>query len=270
MPIRLTSSAAAVALVSALGFAAPAGASPTGFGAGAGKLLPGARTASSVDFAGYESSSSSPTAISVTTTIVVPAVNKCGTARKVVIPFVSASAGSGDFAAVGLDIHCRNSKVIYFPIFDVNGTNTARAQAHAHPGDRVVVRMSWNSARLVLAVVDKTRPSVTRKLTGLGDSSFSDPAIGASNIDRQVPVPDFGKVNFSNSKINGRALGAAPSLERFNLVNSSHTLQIKTGPIASNKESFTTTFKHSEAKGVAHSFSTPGRSGRPRRVRRSR
>ena len=94
-------------------------------------------------------------------------------------------------------------------------------------------------------MVDKTHPSVTRKLTGRGRAPSRIPVIGDSVIEPNVPVPDFGKVSFSESKINGRALGLAPGLTRENLVNSSDVLQIKTGPLASNNESFTTTFKHS-------------------------
>lgn len=183
--------------------------------------------------------------MSVTTTFVVPAVKNCGQTRKAIIPFVGAQAGTTKSAAVGLDIHCRNSKVIYFPIFSAADKIKADASAHAHPGDTVVLRLSWNATRLSLAVVDKTHASVTRKLTAAGSSSFSDPAIGDSVIEPNVPVPDFGKVSFSESKINGRALGLASGLTRENLVNSSDVLQIKTGPLASNNESFTTTFKHS-------------------------
>ena len=184
--------------------------------------------------------------MSVTTTIVVPAVKNCGQTRKAIIPFVGAEVGTTESAAVGLDIHCRNSKVIYFPIFSAADKIKADASAHAHPGDTVVLRLSWNATRLSLAVVDKTHPSVTRKLTAAGSSSFSEAAIGDSVIgEPHVPVPDFGKVTFSESKINGRALGLASGLTRENLVNSSDVLQIKTGPLASNNESFTTTFKHS-------------------------
>ena len=195
--------------------------------------------------AGHESTASSPTATSVTTTIVVPTVKKCGQARKVIIPFVAADAGMVG-AAAGLDIHCRNGTVIDFPIFHTGGShNKAFAHARAHPGDTVVLRLSWNSTRLLLAVVDKTHPSVTRQVTGAGSSSFSHDAIGDSIIGGNVPVPDFGKVNFSKSKINGRALGLAPGLRRDNLVTMSHVLKIKTSQIANDKESFTTRFEHS-------------------------
>jgi hypothetical protein len=95
-------------------------------------------------------------------------------------------------------------------------------------------------------VVDKTHPSVTRNLTGAGSSSFSDAGVGDSIIGEHAPpVPDFGKLNFFKSKINGRALGLASELTRDNLVSSSDVLEIKTSPLASNKESFTTTFEHS-------------------------
>ncbi len=244
MRIRLISSLGVAAVAAALGFAGPALASSTPFQTGAGKRLPGPRTASNPGSAGYETTASSPDAMSVTTTIVVPAVKNCGTTRKVIIPFVSADDSSGQGAA-GLDIHCRNSKVIYFPIFAAGGNVEARASAHAHPGDKIVLRLSWNATRLLLAVIDKTHPSVTRKLTEPGSSSFSDPGIGDSVIEPNVPVPDFGEVAFSQSKINGRALGSAPGLRRENLVSMSDVLQIKTGPIRSDNRSFTTTFKHS-------------------------
>ncbi len=246
LPIRLISSVGVAAVAAALGFAAPALASSVHFQTGAGNRSPGAHIKNNRFMAGYETTASSTNAMSVTTTIVVPTVKNCRTTRKVIIPFVSAEASSTN-AAVGLDIHCRNGKVINFPIFDVNGHNKANASAHAHPGDKVVLRLSWNSSRLLLAVVDKTRPSVTRKLSGVGSSSFSDPDIADSVIggSEPFPVPDFGKINFSESKINGRGLGLAPGLTRDNLVNMSDVLQIKTGPIRSDKESFTTTFKHS-------------------------
>jgi hypothetical protein len=244
--IRLTSSLGVAALAAPLGFAAPALASSVRFETGAGKHLRGAHTKSSPFMAGYESTAPSPTATSVTTTLVVPTVKNCGTTKKVIIPFVATDAGMTG-AAVGLDIHCRNGKVIYFPIFNTgHSPNKAFAHARAHPGDTVVLSLRWNSTRLSLAVVDKTHPSVTRKLTAPGStSSFSDAAIGDSIIGKDVPVPDFGKVTFTKSKINGHALGLAPGLTRVDLVNMSDVLQIKTGPIRSDNRSFTTTFKHS-------------------------
>lgn len=179
------------------------------------------------------------------TTIVVPAVKKCGARKKVVIPFVAADAGTVGSVA-GLDIHCRNRKVIYFPIFDVEGKIIAYSKARAHPGDKVVLRMSWNTANLSLAVVDKTRPSATRIAKGSGSTSFMDPEIGDATIGNMpAPVPDFGKVTFSKSTVNGKALGLDSPLTQYNMVNSSHILQTKTGPIQSKKQSFTTTFEHS-------------------------
>jgi hypothetical protein len=241
--LRLIPWLGTAASVAALGFAAPALASSEGFQTRAGKLV---RAKASPFAAGYESSAKSDTAVSVTTTIVVPAVKNCGDAKKVVIPFVAADGDTMEGVAAGLDIHCRHGRVIYFPIFNAGGSNKAFASAHVRRGDEVSLRLSWNATKLSLAVVDKTHPSATRTLTGVGSSSFSQPSIGDSIIGNPpAPVPDFGKIVFSKSKINGRALGRAPGLTRANLVNASHVVQIKTGPIASDQESFTTTFKHS-------------------------
>jgi Peptidase A4 family len=240
--IRLIFSLGAAALAAALGLAAPTFASSMHFQTGAGKGLRGTHTENNPSTAGYETNSLSASTISMTTTFVVPAVKHCGNARKAIIPFIG--SGNGD---VGLDLHCRHGKVINFPIFAADGHIKADAAAHAHPGDTIVLRLTWNATRLSLYVIDTTHPSVTRTLTGAGSSSsFTDAAIGDSVIGSPPPpVPDFGKVTFTKSKINGRALGLTPGLIRDNLVNSSHVLQIKTGPIASNNESFTTTFKHS-------------------------
>lgn len=67
-------------------------------------------------------------------------------------------------------------------------------------------------------------------------------------------MPEFGKISFFGAKVAGRPVGSfgakvsrsGPELYAFDRTDPTDTtLQIQTGTIASNMESFNTIFKHS-------------------------
>ncbi len=57
-------------------------------------------------------------------------------------------------------------------------------------------------------------------------------------------VPEFKQITFTNSKLNGQPFGGFP-VTRYDMVNGAMTVQIATGSLASNNESFKSAFKHS-------------------------
>lgn len=195
--------------------------------------------------AGYDSAGSGMTRVNLTTATVVPRIRKCSRQNNAVTPSVAAFNARSGVSAVGMFVGCQNGKARYFPIFDVDGAVKQYRALAARPGDKLVLHVDWTSTSASVSLVDKTHPGVSKTLMGPGSSSFTGASVGESVAPKDPPIPDFGSERFSKSILNGKALGVAPHLERFNMVNASSVLQIKTGPIASNNESFTTTFKHS-------------------------
>lgn len=139
---------------------------------------------------------------------------------------------------------CVKGKARYYPSFIVNGRHGTYPSAAARPGDKIVLHENCNSKMCSLSLVDKTFPDVNTALTGIGAASFSGAGVGDMSFSG-LPIPNFGKVTFSNSTLNGHAFRLAPGLARFNMVNSSMTLQIKTSRFATDGESFKTIFEHS-------------------------
>jgi hypothetical protein len=190
--------------------------------------------------AGYVIQSSGFSPLKLTTTFVVPKLKDCSHKNKAIAPAIFA----GEAGGVGLFVGCQNGKARYFPVFRIGSNITKFVSSHAQPGDKIVLTITGNTTHFTASVVDKTRSGVSHKLTGLGQSFFPDPAVVDTQW-RNWPVPDFGVIKFSASKINGHPFGSELGVTRYNLVKSGSTVQIKTGPFGSDKESFKTTFEHS-------------------------
>lgn len=191
--------------------------------------------------AGYGSDTTFPS-LNLTTTFVVPKV-KCGhKTRELGVGITTLSPGGPQ--AVLLVTGCQGGTSIYVPVVATSATRK-RGRA-AHPGDKVVLHEKANSTSEALSFVDKTHPKATTKLTTTGDTSFSPAIADYKNTSNGsgYPIPNFGKITFTNTKLNGQPFGTTP-LTRFEMVNSSTVIQIATSPFASNNESFKTTFKHS-------------------------
>jgi hypothetical protein len=249
--IRLFVPCAAVAV--ALGFGAPALASsqqapPSAQGA-AGS--PDARTSlpatKSTKFAGYEINLQDGQ-VDIATTIAVPKL-RCTRARRA----IGASVGMFEdskkrFSSANLFIGCVNGKARYFPFLRVHQREQNFPRVAAHPGDKVVLEAAATKTETTVSVTDDTH-SFSKTKTGAGFSTFVGyPWIGDvtwSIKSRVLRVPNFGKIQFSYSTMNGEPFGSHTGMEQFDRYNPTRTvLQIKTGAFATDQESFSTFFKH--------------------------
>jgi hypothetical protein len=250
-------SAAVASAVGLLGFAGPASASsgpaygdwyhakPTGARAAPGATL--APGAPAPYFAGYYYSTGLPS-VTVTTTFVVPKA-KCGH----VTTFVGigvATFSPHSFNAALLEVACTHGRAQYIPILGHNNKAKPEFSSGVAPGDKIVVKERGSSTGVSLSFADKTNRKANTKMTAPGDTGFA-PEIGDLKKSHKVggnfvpwPVTDFGHVSFTNSKLNGQPFGSFPVI-RYDMVNGAMTVQIATGPFASNNEAFKTTFKHS-------------------------
>ena len=248
-------SASAIGAFGLLGFAGPASASswpvfrglfhPRAAVAGTPRAS-SAPAAPSPYAAGYLSNTAYPS-LNLTTTFVVPKV-KCGHTNSVVAAgMTTISSGGGPVGEQGvlLLIGCKSSgSPFYIPA--VSTGSTAQRGHAAHPGDTVVLHETASASSVSVSFADKTHPTANMKLTGTGAPFFS-PAIEElkdSSGSTSYPIPNFGKITFTKSKLNHQPFGLSP-VNRVDMVNSSAVVQIATSPFASDNESFKTTFKHS-------------------------
>jgi hypothetical protein len=191
--------------------------------------------------------------MTVTTALTVPAL-KCTTATRAILASVGMFAGSDtNFSAAELFVGCSAGKPTFFPKLTINDTAANFKKAKAHPGDRVVLKATEGASKTVVTVNDTTT-KLKKTLTGAGVSGGGKvgfPWVGDqasfNSSHHELGVPDFGKISFSGAKVARQALGSfGGKLSRFNRTDSTETtLQIKTGTIASNMESFKTIFEHS-------------------------
>jgi hypothetical protein len=205
-----------------------------------------APTAKSSTFAGYSVEGGGEATFTVTASIVVPKLKCHSSAEQAIAPSVGVYTMSGHFSAASLFVGCYHGKPFYFPSLVINGANHNYAKLKAGGGDTVVLHVSQSASGTVVSVVDKSRKGVKKTLHGAGSKSGSAPWAGDSgwNNPGLLAVPNFGKIGFSGSTLDGQPFGSAGALARWNRVNGK-TTQITTSAFASNHESFTTVFKHS-------------------------
>jgi Peptidase A4 family len=223
-------------LTAALGFAPPALA-----------VTAPVTSAQSNVFAGYNFANYIAVPGAVSAVVAVPNL-KCKTAS---------APGSSMYVGVGIQsvnsyarlyLACTAKRVAqYYPSLDVNGTIKNVPGHMARAGDKVEFAVSQSDSQVTITVIDLThRFSVTTNGSGSGTSegvlAGDFPVSGTT-----APVPNFGKLTFSNALINGYPFGLAGSgLQTDNLaVNSSGPVQIKTVYSPATKEAFTTMFEHS-------------------------
>lgn len=241
---------------SALPFAAAAAlAAPVGL-AGPALASSGGRSSvvktKSTTFAGYHALHAA-SSMTVSTKVVVPSL-KCTKASRAIAPgasFLTVSSAS----AAELFVGCSKGKAQFYPSLVINGTRHNYPSLHAHPGDAVALTVSENASGTTASVVDSTHKSVKKTVKGSGTMQpLTDPMIGdfpwfkSSSSMKPEGVPDFGKLGFSASMINGATVGSYSSgtlfqVSRYN--STLTTLQIAAGKLAGDNASFKTVFKHS-------------------------
>lgn len=196
--------------------------------------------------AGYELSPV-PASASASTTFSVPAL-VCPTSGTLgIAPGSLIFTGSGSTAtASGASVFlvCQNGATIYQAEGLVNGTGTVLSVTVAK-GDKITTSVSVTATKVSVTLTDSTK-HFTKTLTGSG----AVPAEALDGIDSlnqgttQLGVPNFGKLAFSNSSIDGKTLKAAAA-KAVDRVSATHVLQIKTGRLDATGKKFSETYKHS-------------------------
>jgi hypothetical protein len=249
----LLSLAAVATILVQLGATGSALASSAGQKAGSARGASGspaghmqAPAAPSSTFAGYSVQGGGEGTFTVTANIVVPKLKCHSGPEQAIAPSVGVYYTSSSFSAASLFVGCDNGKPLYFPSLVVHGANNNYVKLKAGAGDKVVLHVSQSASGTVVSVVDKSRKGVKKTLNGAGSQGGSAPWVGDSGWYNPglLAVPNFGKIDFSGSTLDGHPFGSAGALARWNRVNGT-TTQIATSAFASNHESFTTVFKHS-------------------------
>lgn len=200
--------------------------------------------------AGYQFQTKAEDAIDAGARFVVPRVAHCTTADTGIVPSAGFGVPSTDSIA-GLFVGCMGGQASYFPVLEINGSVHEFQSLSAKPGDTIVVKAAGSPNATVVSLKDMTRKFVHKTLTGAGTGGpggLSYPWVG----DFQWPlypstpgeVPAFGKIRFTGSRIDDLSLGSYGGyVGGFDLYDPSETtLEIKTGNLSSNGQSFKTTF----------------------------
>ncbi len=257
MRIRSLPVVAAATLLASAGIAASAVASPAGtarpnswrfrsFSAPPRTNTP----FKSSDFAGYELEGYG-SSLSTTTTFVVPKVTGCSTTGSGIVPGTSIGEPGG-YSGAGVFVGCVGGKAVYVPLLVINTKIHEYKSLAVKPGDKIVVTAAENFKATKLTFTDKTRKGVAKTLTGAGDASyggvvgypeFGDAAVPPFSSSHE-PVPNFGQIGFTRSQITIPLGFTGPGGDfQYDLYNTStNTLEVSTGNLSSNGESFTTTF----------------------------
>jgi hypothetical protein len=201
-------------------------------------------------FAGWRAESEF-SGVTMKTTVVLPKLT-CATTKRAIVPSVGSYFEAVDFAysSAGMFVGCSRGKARYFPALVMNGEAVNAPGLHAKPGDTVVLTSSVKPAATTLSVLDKTTKSASLKRIGAGVGTngtvfpFAGDASWPFAATTPDGVPSFGKLKFSHTTENGSPFGTDPgafAVDRYN----GPTLQISTGPFASDSETFKTVLQHS-------------------------
>lgn len=201
---------------------------------------------SSTNYAGWISTKVSDVAKdpSAQTTFTVPTVTCAAGETDFVVPGVGLPTGSTSIIASGVEIGCRDGTAFYLAVSDIDGVIT-KLKVHVHPGDKVTTSLSVSSSATTGIFKDPNQHFST-KLEGHGGK----PSASCVGIDgdeeggsADPTIPDFGKVLFSASSIDGTTISGSGAFA-INMATSSGVLQIKTGKLNSKGNAFTSTFEN--------------------------
>jgi hypothetical protein len=183
---------------------------------------------------------------SASTTFVVPTVNCTGNTKHLGDNFgVEEGAGSAFIGYIQalVTAECKQTTPSYH--FHVSVGTTVFKEVGVSPGDTVVASWFYTSS-VSEAIVHDLTSGYTWDAVG-GTPPLSSPAdIGEFDLESATntafkPAP-FSTVTFTQSQVNGDYLGFGDNIAAWNLQLGEHGLNITTGPIASDQESFTVTF----------------------------
>jgi 3-hydroxymyristoyl/3-hydroxydecanoyl-(acyl carrier protein) dehydratase len=205
-----------------------------------------AATTSTRTFAGYQATVSAGSATVLTASFAVPTLS-CTTTDRAIAPGTGVLENNyKTVSAAFVFTGCVNGTAVYYPGLLVNGTETDYTTSPVAAGDVIDLTTKVSKYRTRVQVTDVTT-GVTQKIIGAG-ASASAAYIGDDswiNSSGQLEhVPDFGKLAFKNSILDGKTL-ASWHPHAYQRVNSIGTLQITTGGFWPGGTTFTTHFQHS-------------------------
>jgi hypothetical protein len=197
----------------------------------------------STTFAGYIDSLSAGH-WKISATMIVPKVTCTAGENREILAEIGVESASTP-SHVGLVLGCVNGKVTYQPYLELNGSTAYTTASMMRAGDvlKLTVDLTAGASE---SIVDTTHTYKDTRQSPQGEM-VSSPFVGdlARSFNGALSgVPNFGTLHFSAVLVNGAPLGSSSSLASYNRVSSTGTLQIATSALASNKEAFTTTFKH--------------------------
>jgi len=185
---------------------------------------------------------------SASTTFVVPTVNCAGNTKHLGDNFgVEEGAGSAFIGYIEalVTTECRKTTPAYH--FRVSVGTTAFTEVGVSPGDTVVASWFYTSSLSEAIVHDLTSGYTWDAVGAAPPSALASPAdIGEFDFESATntsfkPAP-FSTVTFTQSEVNGDYLGFGNNIAAWNLQQGEHGINITTGPIGSDQESFTVTF----------------------------
>ena len=181
---------------------------------------------------------------SANTTFKVPAVTGCSTATNdFVVIGVGLPIGTTSIFATGVAVGCQNGAPFYAGETDINGTITP-VPVTITPGDKIVLKLSVTGTVTKGSFADVTK-GFKMPITGKGGQT-SGSCIGIDGSEggtADPPVPNFGKVVFTASTINGTTIPGSGATQ-VNMATTGGILQISTGAVNAKGTGFTSTFKN--------------------------
>jgi len=207
--------------------------------------LSAAAPTSTRTFAGYQTAVPAGSATVVTASFAVPTLS-CTTTDRAFAADVGVPVNNNKTVSLaGVIIGCSNGTAVSYPSVLVNGTETDYTANPVAAGDVIDLTTKVSTNRTRVQVTDVTT-GVTQKIIGAG-ASASAAYIGDDSWDNSSGqlehVPDFGKLAFKNSILDGKTL-ASWHPHAYQRVNSIGTLQITTGGFWPGGTAFTTHYQH--------------------------
>jgi hypothetical protein len=159
------------------------------------------------------------------------------------------------FNAAGLLLECVGGSPAAAAIVAVDGAETNATNPVA-VGDLMRCTLILSAKGITVRVEDLTAGHGFRfKRTGTGGPALSEEIIDDSLVntgtEHQLPVANFGKIEFTKARISGRPIGSVLARTRVNMQNTQNQLQIRTGwPFPArknqpnNKNAFRTHWEH--------------------------
>ena len=178
----------------------------------------------------------------VSTVFEVPKIIGCTASENAGMGPVVILVGSGYFVGAGAEAECQDGTLTYMVAINYNGSETHPLTVSAE--DEISVDITIKSKTVLVNIEDlttkeKTSQSLPKgKITAaeLGDDSLT-------QDNQQVPIPRFTSHQFTDVKINGKALKDAVPLLDEELVRGK-TVLIEAGRISKAGDAFVMYFEH--------------------------